>query len=65
MTIRKANTGRLDEIALHSSMATGSDVDIPTRIFLATQQGVLKATAQAPSSGTNTHTLTIKINRII
>ena len=65
MTIRKANTGRLDEIALHSSMATGSDVDIPTRIFLATQQGVLKATTQAPSSGTNTHTLTIKINRII
>lgn len=65
MTIRKANIGRLDEIALHSSMATGSDVDIPTRIFLATQQGVLKATAQAPSSGTNTHTLTIKINRII
>lgn len=65
MTIRKANTGRLDEIALHSSMATGSDVDIPTRIFLATQQGILKATAQAPSSGTNTHTLTIKINRII
>lgn len=65
MTIRKANTGRLDEIALHSSMATGSDVDIPTRIFLATQQGVLKATAQAPSSGTNIHTLTIKINRII
>ena len=30
------NQGRLDEIALHSSMATNADTNAPTRIFVAT-----------------------------
>ena len=32
-----ATAGRLDEIALHSSMATAADTNAPTRIFVATQ----------------------------
>ena len=64
-----AAAGRLDEIALHSSMATSADTNAPTRIFVATQisgtsgKHVLRFCSQ-DSSVTN-HYLTVKVNRII
>lgn len=64
-----ATAGRLDEIALHSSMATSADTNAPTRIFVATQisgtsgKHVLRFCSQ-DSSATN-HYLTVKVNRII
>lgn len=64
-----AAAGRLDEIALHSSMATSADTNAPTRIFVATQisntsgKHVLRFCSQ-DSSITN-HYLTVKVNRII
>lgn len=64
-----ATAGRLDEIALHSSMATSADTNAPTRIFVATQisgtsgKHVLRFCSQ--DSSTTNHYLTVKVNRII
>lgn len=68
-----ATAGRLDEIALHSSMATIADTNAPTRIFVATQissdssntpgKHVLRFCSQ--DSKATPHYLTVKVNRII
>ena len=64
-----ATAGRLDEIALHSSMATSADTNAPTRIFVATQisgtsgKHILRFCSQ--DSSTTNHYLTVKVNRII
>ena len=64
-----ATAGRLDEIALHSSMATSADTNAPTRIFVATQisgtsgKHVLRFCSQ--DSSTTNHYLIVKVNRII
>lgn len=55
--------GRLDEVALHAQMATVSDNDIPKRIYIAVEKGIIKASSQ-DSSATN-HKLTIKVTRLI
>lgn len=44
------STGRLDEIALHSAMATSSDTQIPRRLFAAMEAGKLKLSSMDDSS---------------
>ena len=44
------STGRLDEIALHSAMATSSDTAIPRRLFAAMEAGKLKLSSMDDSS---------------
>lgn len=52
------STGRLDEVALHSAMATSSDTQIPRRLFVATDGGVLKLSSM-DDTATN-HYLVLK-----
>ena len=59
------STGRqaVEEIPLSALMATGSDTEVPTRIYAGIQQGVLKLSSQDASAVA--HNITVKILKLI
>lgn len=58
-------TGRqaVEEIPLSALMATGSDTEVPTRIYAGIQQGFLKLSSQ--DSSEVAHNITVKILKLI
>ena len=59
------NDGRtaVEEIPLSALMATGSDTEVPTRIYAGIQQGILKLSSQ--DSQITEHNITVKILKLI
>lgn len=59
------NDGRtaVEEIPLSALMATGSDTEVPTRIYAGIQQGILKLSSQ--DSQITEHSITVKILKLI